>query len=85
MPNALYNITAPMAVRRPIAIIGRPLGTPTLDAHLTFRTFQIEAGGRLDLRYVRIYRGASFHPFIPPPSQRHKTAIDRTQAHFFTY
>lgn len=60
MPNTLYNITAPMAVRRPVAIVGRPLGMPTLDPHLTYRAFQIEAGGRLDLRYVRVFRGAFF-------------------------
>ncbi len=68
MPEAEYNITAPMAVRRPVAVIGRPLGMPTLDGHLSYRAFHVEEGGRLDLRYVRILRGQSVlhspsHPF----------------------
>lgn len=65
VPHTVYNITAPMAVRRPVAVVGRPLGLPTLDGHLSYRSFQVEAGGRLDLRYVRILRGKNKCAVIP--------------------
>lgn len=80
VPYADYNITQPMAVRRPVAVIGRPLGMPTLDGHTSYRSFQIEAGGRLDLRYVRIFRGECLHSQNHPPllkrspPSRHKNA-----------
>ena len=36
---------------------GRPLDMPTIDAHKCYRAFTVEAGGLLDLRFVRVYRG----------------------------
>lgn len=44
-------------MRRPVLIVGRPLNPPTIDAHLAYRAFLVEAGGALDLRHVVIYRG----------------------------
>lgn len=40
-----------------MSVIGRPLNLPTIDGHRTFRSFTVEAGGFLDLRFVRVYRG----------------------------
>ncbi len=57
LPNTTYVLDHYITVSRPVTIVGRPLGMPTIDGHGTFRIFMVLPGGRLDLRYVRLYKG----------------------------
>lgn len=57
LPNTTYVLDHYITVSRPVTIVGRPLSMPTIDGHGTFRIFMVLPGGRLDLRYVRLYRG----------------------------
>ncbi|TFJ82137.1 hypothetical protein NSK_006466 [Nannochloropsis salina CCMP1776] len=57
LPATMYVLKQYITVARPVTIIGRPLEAPTLAGHKTYRIFMVEPGGRLDLRYVQLYRG----------------------------
>lgn len=65
LPGIFYNLTEYIVVRRPVLIVGRPLNPPTIDAHLAYRAFLVEAGGALDLRHVIIYRGKPIEVIKP--------------------
>ncbi|EWM26817.1 Pectin lyase fold/virulence factor [Nannochloropsis gaditana] len=56
-PGVRYVLDEEIHVRRAVVIIGRPLTLPVIDAHLIARAFSVEAKGRLDLRFVKVWRG----------------------------
>ncbi|GAB5034008.1 pectin lyase fold virulence factor [Nannochloropsis oceanica] len=64
LPNTTYVLDHYITVSRPVTIVGRPLGMPLIDGHGTFRIFMVLPGGRLDLRYVRLYKGRA-RPVVP--------------------
>ena len=69
LPSTTYVIDHYISITRPVTIIGRPLGIPTIDGHLSYRTFMVEPGGRLDLR-VRTPLS-----FTPPNSPTYKNHV----------
>jgi len=57
LPGVTYVLSEFIRVSRQITVIGRPLDMPTVDAHRAFRAFTVEAGGFIDIRFVRLFRG----------------------------
>jgi hypothetical protein len=63
-PRATYELPDQIVVRRRVTISGRPGALPLIDATTVIRSFMVESGGAIDVRFATFHRGMP-QPVIP--------------------